>query len=238
MSEAEASAVEEGQVKRRPVRSYVRREGRLTRAQSRALEKLLPDYEFPASDAAVDLPAVFGRRAETVLEIGFGNGDILVRLAREHPERNYIGVEVHRPGIGRLLMRLKETSLDNVRVAPRDATEVLRNEIPDDALKQILIYFPDPWPKKRHHKRRLVQQEFVLLATAKLIVGGEFKLATDWPEYAAQMLEILNSSPDLENLSPDGTYVERSPERPVTRFEQRGRNRGHVVYDLAYRRIA
>ena len=236
MREARA-VVEQQRVGHRPVRSYVRREGRLTPAQSRALERLLPDYEFPASEAAVDLPAVFGRRAETVLEIGFGNGDILAQLAAKHPERNYIGVEVHRPGIGRLLMRLHEDELDNVRIAPRDASEVLRNEIPDDALKQILIYFPDPWPKKRHHKRRLVQQEFVLLATAKLVVGGEFKLATDWPEYAAQMLEILNSRPDLQNLSPDETYVERPDERPVTRFEQRGRKKGHSVYDLAYRRI-
>lgn len=235
---SEARAIAEEQTGRRRVRSYVRREGRLTPAQSRAIEKLLPEYEFPASDAAVDLPAIFGRRADTVLEIGFGNGDILARLAAEHPERNYIGVEVHRPGIGRLLMRLDEASIENVRVAPRDATEVLRNEIPDDALRQILIYFPDPWPKKRHHKRRLVQQEFVLLATAKLVVGGEFKLATDWPEYAAQMLQILNASPDLENLSPDGTYVERPSERPETRFEKRGRKKGHAVYDLAYRRIA
>lgn len=234
MSEAHAVAERSH---RRPVRSFVRREGRLTPAQSRALDQLLPEYEFPASEAAVDLPAIFGRRAETVLEIGFGNGDILAQLATQHPERNYIGVEVHRPGIGRLLMRLQEEGLENVRIAPRDATEVLRNEIPDDALKQILIYFPDPWPKKRHHKRRLVQEEFVLLATAKLVVGGEFKLATDWPEYAAQMLEILNSRPDLQNFSLDGTYVERPNERPVTRFEQRGRKRGHDVYDLAYRRI-
>lgn len=233
---SEAHAVAE-QTARRPVRSYVRREGRLTAAQSRALDELLPEYEFPASEAAVDLPAVFGRKADTVLEIGFGNGDILATLATSHPERNYIGVEVHRPGIGRLLMRLREEEVENVRIAPRDATEVLRNEIPDDALRQILIYFPDPWPKKRHHKRRLVQQEFVLLATAKLVVGGELKLATDWPEYAAQMLEILNSRADLENLSPDGTYVLRPDERPVSRFEQRGKNKGHNVYDLAYRRI-
>lgn len=234
MSEASAVAT---RAEKRPVRSFVRREGRLTPAQSRAIDKLLPEYEFPPSEAAVDLPAVFGRRAETVLEIGFGNGEMLAQLAVEHPERNYIGVEVHRPGIGRLLMRLRDHDVDNVRIAARDATEVLRNEIPDDALKQILIYFPDPWPKKRHHKRRLIQQEFVLLATAKLAVGGELKLATDWPEYAAQMLEILNSRTDLENLSPDGGYVERPEERPVTRFEQRGKKKGHPVFDLAYRRI-
>ncbi len=234
MSEASAVAMRVGQ---RSVRSYVCRDGRLTPAQLRAIERLLPAYQFPQSEAAVDLPAVFGRRAETVLEIGFGNGDMLAQLAAEHPERNYIGVEVHRPGIGRLLMRLRESGLDNVRIAARDATEVLRNEISDDALRQILIYFPDPWPKKRHHKRRLVQEEFVLLATAKLAIGGEFKLATDWPEYAAQMREILNSHPDLENLAADGGYIARPSERLVTRFEQRGRDQGNPVYDLAYRRI-
>jgi tRNA (guanine-N7-)-methyltransferase len=234
MSEASAVAMRVGQ---RPVRSYVCRDGRLTPAQLRAIERLLPAYQFPQSEAAVDLPAVFGRRAETVLEIGFGNGDMLAQLAAEHPECNYIGVEVHRPGIGHLLMRLRESGLDNVRIAARDATEVLRNEISDDALRQILIYFPDPWPKKRHHKRRLVQEEFVLLATAKLAIGGEFKLATDWPEYAAQMLAILNSHPDLENLAADGGYIARPGERLVTRFEQRGRDQGNPVYDLAYRRI-
>lgn len=236
MSEAHAMAANVSP-RRRPVRSYVRREGRLTPAQSRAIDRLLPLYEFPRSEAAVDLPAVFGRRAETVLEIGFGNGDTLVRLAAAHPERNYIGVEVHRPGIGRLLMRLKEEGLDNVRIAPRDAFVVLRNEIPDDALSQILIYFPDPWPKKRHHKRRLIQEEFVLLATAKLVVGGEFRLATDSAEYAAQMLQILNSRTDLQNLAPDGGYLSRPEDRPVTRFEQRGSEKGHAIFDLLYRRI-
>lgn len=223
---------------RRPVRSYVRREGRITAAQARAIDKLLPDYAFPESDAAVDLPAVFGRRAHTTLEIGFGNGDALAELAAQHPERNYIGVEVHRPGVGRLLMRLERDGIENVRIAPRDAAEVLRNEIADDALDEILIYFPDPWPKKRHHKRRLVQGEFALLISAKLAVGGRVGLATDWPDYAEQMRLVLNGTPGLENLGADGGFSGRPPGRPPTKFEERGAARGHEVFDLAYRRVA
>lgn len=223
---------------RRPVRSYVRREGRLTRAQAQAIERLLPVYLFPESDAAVDLPAVFGRRAHTVLEIGFGNGDALAELAEAHPDRNYIGVEVHRPGIGRLLMRLEAEHINNVRIAPRDAAQVLRNEIPDDALDEILIYFPDPWPKKRHHKRRLVQTEFALLLSAKLAVGGRVELATDWPDYAAQMRLVLNATPGLENLATEGGFAPRPLRRPHTRFEARGRARGFDAFDLAYRRVA
>ncbi len=223
---------------RRRVQSYVRREGRLTPAQSRAIRERLPAYMFPESEAAVDLPGVFGRRAHTTLEIGFGNGDVLARLAAEHPERNYIGVEVHRPGIGRLLQRLDEQDIENVRIAPRDAAEVLRNEIPDDALDEILIYFPDPWPKKRHHKRRLVQAEFGLLISAKLAVGGRVELATDWHDYAEQMRVVLNATPGLENLAVDRGFMSRSEQRPATRFETRGRSKGHEVFDLAYRRVA
>ncbi|MGH8427988.1 MAG: tRNA (guanosine(46)-N7)-methyltransferase TrmB [Gammaproteobacteria bacterium] len=221
----------------RAVRSFVRREGRLTSAQSRALEKILPRYAFPRSEAAVDLAAVFGRRAPITLEVGFGNGDALADLARKNPERNYIGVDVHRPGIGHLLLRLEREGIENVRIAARDAALVLRNEIPDDSLDEILVYFPDPWPKKRHHKRRLIQEEFALLVSAKLAVGGRLELATDWAGYAEQMRIILNGTPGLENLADDRGFVKRPP-RPQTRFEQRGEGEGHEIFDLAYRRAA
>lgn len=220
------------------MRSYVRREGRLTRAQAQALAHLLPRYLLPESETALDLPAVFGRRAYTVLEIGFGNGDALAELAASHPEQDYIGVEVHRPGVGRLLMRLEAEDIGNVRIAPRDAARVLRNEIPDDALDEILIYFPDPWPKKRHHKRRLVQAEFALLFSAKLAVGGRVALATDCPDYAEQMRNVLNATPGLENMAQEDGYETRPAGRPRTRFEIRGEGKGHTIFDLAYRRVA
>lgn len=223
---------------RRPVRSYVRREGRLTTAQKRALEKFLPLYAFPESEAAVDFAAIFGRRAPTTLEIGFGNGDALADLAAAHPERNYIGVEVHRPGVGHLLMRLARAGIENVRVADRDGTQVLRNEIPDDSLDEILVYFPDPWPKKRHHKRRLIQSEFALMISAKLAVGGRLELATDWAEYAEQMRGILNGTPGLVSLNEEGGFPARPAWRPETRYEIRGRREGREIFDLAYRRAA
>lgn len=227
-----------GATRRRPVRSYVRREGRLTPAQKRALENYLSEYEFPQSEAAVDLAAIFGRRAPTTLEIGFGNGDALAELAAAHPERNYIGVEVHRPGVGHLLMRIEKAGLENVRVANRDGTQVLRNEIPDDSLDEILVYFPDPWPKERHHKRRLIQSEFALMVSAKLAVGGRLELATDWGEYAEQMQGVLRGTPGLESLGENGGYTERPSWRPETRFEVRGQRKGHEIFDLAYRRAA
>jgi tRNA (guanine-N7-)-methyltransferase len=227
-----------GATRRRPVKSYVRREGRLTPAQKRALENYLPEYEFPQSEAAVDLAAIFGRRAPTTLEIGFGNGDALADLAAAHPERNYIGVEVHRPGVGHLLMRIEKAGLENVRVANRDGTQVLRNEIPDDSLDEILVYFPDPWPKLRHHKRRLIQSEFALMVSAKLTVGGRLELATDWGEYAEQMQGVLRGTPGLESLGENDGYTERPAWRPETRFEVRGQRKGHEIFDLAYRRAA
>ncbi len=222
----------------RSVRSYVLREGRLTTAQARAVETLLPRYAFPESEAAVDFAAVFGRRAPTSLEIGFGNGDSLAELAQVHPERNYIGVEVHKPGIGHLLLRLDREGITNVRIAARDARTVMRNEIPDDSLEEILVYFPDPWPKKRHHKRRLIQDEFALLVSAKLVVGGRLNLATDWQEYAEEMRLVLNSTPGLENLHPEQGFIERAAGRPHTRFESLAQRLGNRVLDLGYQRAA
>ncbi|QKT03329.1 tRNA (guanosine(46)-N7)-methyltransferase TrmB [Ectothiorhodospiraceae bacterium 2226] len=218
----------------RPVRSFVRREGRMTVGQQRALEALLPRYGVPAGDAPLDLDALFGRRAPRVLEIGFGMGATLAELAARHPERDYLGIEVHRPGVGSLLMQVAEQGLTNVRVWGDDAVAFLERRIPPASLDQILILFPDPWPKKRHHKRRIVQPPFVALAASRLAAGGRLQLATDWAPYAEHMLAVLGAEPTLRNVAPDGGYIPRPEERPVTKFERRGQRLGHGVWDLAF----
>ena len=204
----------------------------MTAGQTRALKELLPHYAPPTGP--IDLGALFGRAAPVTLEIGFGNGHNLAELARRHPERDYLGCEVHRPGVGHLLMTLETESLANVRVIPEDAVAVLNERLPDACLDAVLIYFPDPWPKKRHHKRRLLQPEFVALLSRKLKSGGRLHLATDWEDYALHALEVLTASPDFRN-SADG-YAPRSAERPETKFERRGLKLGHGVYDLVFLR--
>jgi tRNA (guanine-N7-)-methyltransferase len=218
---------------RQSIRSYVLRAGRITQAQKRALAELLPRYGIPYAPAVLDLDRVFGRAAPRVLEIGFGNGDTLVELASSFPNRDFIGVEVHPPGIGHCLLAVESLGLANLRVVAHDAVEVLAHMIPPASLDEVLVYFPDPWPKKRHHKRRIVQPEFASLVASRLRPGGRFRLATDWEPYAAWMLEVLNASPDFTNAAPDGGCVER-PERGATRFERRGRRLGHRVYDLDF----
>jgi tRNA (guanine-N7-)-methyltransferase len=220
---------------RQPIRSYVLRAGRMTPAQKRALETLLPRYGIPFTPAALDLDGVFGRRAPRVLEIGFGSGDTLVELAAATPGTDFIGVEVHPPGIGHCLLAIESRGLTNVRVVAHDAVEVLAGQIPGSSLDEVLLYFPDPWPKKRHHKRRIVQPSFAALVASRLKPGGRFRLATDWEPYAAWMLEVLDASPDLRNASPTGGCIER-PARGATRFENRGRRLGHAVFDLEYLR--
>ncbi|MGH8369676.1 MAG: tRNA (guanosine(46)-N7)-methyltransferase TrmB [Gammaproteobacteria bacterium] len=214
------------------IRSFVRREGRMTPAQSRALDKLLPRYGLQITDGSFDLPHIFGRDAPRTLEIGFGNGDTLCELAGQHPDQDFIGIEVHRPDVGRLLNSLVTGNIDNVRVICADAVEVFDRCIPDASLDTVLLYFPDPWPKKRHHKRRIVQPEFVAVVAQKLKSNGRFQLATDWPEYAEHMLTVLAASPEFTNTAAGGDYVPRPPARPLTKFERRGLNRGHPVYDL------
>jgi tRNA (guanine-N7-)-methyltransferase len=222
---------------RQPVRSYVLRGGRITRAQRRALEELLPRLGIPYAPVPLDLDAAFGRRAPRILEIGFGNGDTLVALAAAAPEKDFIGVEVHPPGVGHCLLAAEAAGLRNVRVIAHDAVEVAANMLPPASLDEVLLYFPDPWPKKRHHKRRIVQPGFAALLASRLKPGGLFKLATDWEPYAAWMLEVLDASPNFENAAPDGGCVDR-PGRAATRFERRGRRLGHAVFDLEYRRRA
>lgn len=206
----------------------------MTPAQTRALDELLPRYGLQITDDRFDFTRIFGRDATRTLEIGCGNGDTLYELARLHPDEDFLGVEVHRPGVGRLLNTLAAGQLDNARVICADAVEVITRCIPDASLDAVLLYFPDPWPKKRHHKRRIVQPEFAACVTRKLKPGGHFRLATDWPEYAEHMLAVLTASPGLINSAADGGYVPRPTERPLTKFERRGLTRGHPVRDLVF----
>jgi tRNA (guanine-N7-)-methyltransferase len=222
----------------RTVRSYVRRESRITPAQVRALGELWPRYGIPDGDAMLDWPAVFGRRAPVILEIGFGNGEALAAAAAVHPENNYLGIEVHRPGAGSLLRRVEEGALTNVRVMLGDASEILARRVPDASLAAVRLFFPDPWPKKRHHKRRLVQPDFAALVARKLEPGGYFHLATDWPDYAAHMDVVLSEIAGLVEAGGSDLRRELVAARLVTRFEQRGRKLGHEVRDLVYRRVA
>jgi tRNA (guanine-N7-)-methyltransferase len=185
----------------------------------------------------LDLEAIFGRRAPRTLEIGFGVGEVIGSLAEQHAHKDYLGIEVHRPGVGRLLLRAAEANVRNLRVICHDAVEVLRDRLRDGSFDEILVFFPDPWHKKRHHKRRLIDTAFVAELAAKLRSGGVLRLATDWQDYAEQMLAVCNADPHLASLSADRTYVPRPDFRPPTRFERRGERLGHGVWDLAYTKL-
>ncbi|HEY0341348.1 MAG TPA: tRNA (guanosine(46)-N7)-methyltransferase TrmB [Steroidobacteraceae bacterium] len=221
----------------RAIRSFVTRAGRITEAQVRALEVLWPKYGIEFTAGTLDCDTIFGRHAPRTVEIGFGNGENLARTASAHPERDYLGIEVHRPGVGRLLLAAEEAHLTNLRVVCHDAVEVLREQIPQQSLDEVVILFPDPWPKKRHHKRRLVQSGFIELVTDRLRPQGVLRMATDWQPYAEEMLAVLTANPRLRNLAADGTYIPRPTERAATRFEKRGERLGHDVWDLAFTRI-
>jgi tRNA (guanine-N7-)-methyltransferase len=221
----------------RSIRSFVTRSGRITEAQQRALAQLWPKYGIEFAPEPLEARALYRRDAPRTLEIGFGNGENLAALAQAHPERDFLGVEVHRPGIGRLLLALESQQLTNVRLICHDAVEVLAQQIAPQWLQEMLIFFPDPWPKKRHHKRRLVQRAFAELAAERLAVGGVLRVATDWQPYALEMLATLAGVAPLQNLAADGTFVARPAERQPTRFERRGARLGHEVWDLAFRRI-
>jgi tRNA (guanine-N7-)-methyltransferase len=215
---------------RRAIRSFVLRAGRTTPAQRRALGELLPRWGIPFAPALLDLDMVFGRRARRVMEIGFGDGAQLLELAAGAVESDFIGVEVHPPGVGRCLLGIEARGLTNVRVIMHDAVEVLAAQVAPASLDEVLLYFPDPWPKKRHHKRRIVQPAFVTLVAERLKPGGCFRLATDWEPYAEWMREVLDAEPRLVNAAADAAG------RSETRFETRGRHLGHRVTDLTYRR--
>jgi tRNA (guanine-N7-)-methyltransferase len=220
----------------RTVRSFVVRAGRTTDAQRRALAEQWPKYGVEFARRPLELDSLYGRRAPQVVEIGFGAGEHLVELATRHPEQNFLGIEVHPPGIGRLLLALAAAGLENVRVSCHDAVEVLDAQIPAASLAEIHILFPDPWPKKRHQKRRLIQPAFAACLADRLRCGGVLRLATDWAPYAQHMLHVLGACEQLENLAPAGSFAGESLERTPTRFEQRGRRLGHEVWELAFRR--
>ena len=208
----------------------------MTPAQRRALDRWLPVYGLPA-DRPCDLARAFGREAPRCAEIGFGAGDALLEMAGAFPERDYLGVEVHEPGVGRVLHQAAARGLTNLRVIVGDAVEVLRRCLPRSSLHDVYLFFPDPWPKKRHHKRRLVGPAFARLVASRLEPGGRFLLATDWPPYAEHMLEVLEAEPALRNAAGAGCFASRAQERTLTRYERRAENLGHTVRDLAFVRV-
>ena len=222
--------------KHRPIRSFVRREGRLTKGQQRALTELWIKFGIDNESSLLNLQKIFGRNEPKVLEIGFGNGASLVQMAATHIDHDYLGIEVHRPGVGALLLMVEEQNLSNVRVICDDAVEVLKHRLEDASLDRVQLFFPDPWHKKRHHKRRIVQPDFVSLIAQKLKPGGLFHLATDWEDYAFHMVEIMDSSLGFTNTASDGDFVARPDFRPLTKFEQRGQRLGHGVWDLIYQK--
>lgn len=220
----------------RTIRSFVRREGRLTPGQQRALDTLWPDYGIDDAEALLDLNTLFGRDAPKVLEIGFGNGASLADMALNQPDHDFIGVEVHRPGVGHLLMAIEEKLLTNVRVACTDAVELIKHRLAPNSLDRVQLYFPDPWHKKRHHKRRIIQPAFVQLLADRIKPGGVLHMATDWENYAEQMLQDVSENSDFINLSETHNYIPRPDYRPLTKFEQRGHRLGHGVWDLLFER--
>ena len=224
----------------RPVRSFVRREGRVTAAQNQALELLWPLYGFEPGQGAesrVDISALFGREASLVLEIGYGDGEALVEAACRQPDLNFIGAEVYRAGVGHCLMRIEQEALGNVRLCQVDALELLEHCLPDSSLSEIRLFFPDPWPKKKHHKRRIVNPRFTELISRKLGPQGRIHFATDWAPYAEWALEVFEASPALENVAGAAQFLSRPETRIETKFERRGARLGQPSRDLIYRRV-
>ncbi len=232
----DAGAMPRLESRRKSIRSYVVRAGRMTEGQRRAFERYWPAFGLSLDDGLLDLDAVFGRRAPRVLEIGFGMGDSLLQMAADEPDKDFIGIEVHPPGVGALVNNAGKAGITNLRIYLADAVDVLNECIPPASLARVQVYFPDPWHKKKHHKRRIIQPPLVALLASRLEAGGLLHLATDWENYAEHMSEVLAAEPALENCASDGGYVERPAFRPVTKFERRGERLGHGVWDLLYRR--
>jgi tRNA (guanine-N7-)-methyltransferase len=226
----------ESEIKRRPIRSFVVRPGRMTEGQRNAVERRWPAWGLSVADGPLEPSRAFNRDADTVLEIGFGMGASLVDMAANRPELNYIGIEVHPPGVGSLLLSCEERAIENIRVYREDAVDVLKHCIADVSLSGVQLYFPDPWPKKKHHKRRIVQPGFVTLLAQKLVQGGYLHMATDWQNYAEHMLEVMAGQSEFVNNAGVGNYSEKPQWRPKTKFELRGERLGHGVWDLLYRK--
>lgn len=220
----------------RSIRSFVLRQGRMSGAQQRYMDEMLPKVGIPYRAAPLDLEAAFGRKAPKILEIGFGMGETTARIATAHPGQDYLGIEVHGPGVGALCKLLAEGDIGNVRIMQHDAVEVMRDMIADGALAGVHVFFPDPWRKARHHKRRIIQPDFVALVASKLAPDGYLHCATDWEDYAHWMLEVLAAEPALQNTA-EG-FAPRPDYRPLTKFENRGLRLGHGVWDLVFRRHA
>ncbi|UUY09140.1 tRNA (guanosine(46)-N7)-methyltransferase TrmB [Pseudomonas sp. J452] len=231
--------VEDGAAERphRAIKSFVMRSGRMTEGQQRGLDLGWPKFGLQLEDGLRDFDQVFDRSAPRTFEIGFGMGHATLEMAAAAPEQDFIGVEVHKPGVGALLNGMLTQNLSNIRVYSCDALEVLRDCVADASLDRLLLFFPDPWHKSRHHKRRIVQPAFAELVRQKLKIGGVLHMATDWEQYAEHMLEVMNVAPGYRNLAADGHCVERPSERPVTKFERRGERLGHGVWDLKFQRI-
>ncbi len=229
---------EERQPHHRPIRSFVRRAGRLTASQQRALDELWPAYGIEYSAEAIDFGAVFGRRAPVVLEIGFGNGETLVEMAADHPDQDYLGIEVHEPGVGHCLIAADKAGISNLKLLNHDAMEVLEHQLPSGSLARINLYFPDPWPKKRHHKRRIVQPGFLTLCADRLAADGSMHIATDWANYAEHIDEAFAASKHFDCAERREHQGDRPLDRPVTKFERRGLRHGHSIVDWRFDRIA
>lgn len=219
------------------IRSFIRRQGRATAGQRLALETHWEKYGL-SPDQPFDMQQAFGRDAPLFVEIGFGNGSGLAEMAAAHPENNYLGIEVHRPGVGHLMLLLEEQGINNVRLYHHDAIEILEQKIPDHSLAGVFLFFPDPWQKRRHHKRRIVRASFIELLNRKLSLNGFFHAATDWKHYAHTMLKVLSSSTTLTNTSANQDFCPRPDYRPLTKFENRGIRLGHGVWDLIFRKTA
>nr|WP_067288967.1 tRNA (guanosine(46)-N7)-methyltransferase TrmB [Marinobacterium profundum] len=227
----------EDQKPMRAVRSFVLRAGRMTEGQQRGLDEAWPELGLEIAAGMIEPAAVFGREAPLVLEIGFGMGDSLLQMARQMPEKNYIGIEVHRPGVGRLLNNVRTEGLANIRVYAEDAVEVLAKCIPDASLDGLQLFFPDPWHKKKHKKRRILQPAFAQTVRSKLKVGGQFHMATDWENYAEHMMEVMSVAEGYRNSAGAGEFSPQPDFRPVTKFQNRGEKLGHGVWDLIFERI-
>jgi tRNA (guanine-N7-)-methyltransferase len=225
-------------LKNRPIRSFVIRSGRMTSGQQNSWDALWPNLGLDLSSSLMDFASIFGNSNPLVLEIGFGMGRSLCEMAQQAPNENFVGIEVHRPGVGALLMKADELELTNLKVFCGDANELLKHSIADKALSRLQLFFPDPWHKTKHNKRRLVQAEFVQSIRPKLELGGVFHMATDWEPYAKHMMKVMESAEGFKNIAGEHNYSERPDYRPLTKFEERGQRLGHGVWDLLYERIA